>query len=523
MVTKKRLWSILLLFLIAGLFFFWRMENGSQEKTVSEVPEDEVISVPGIPERRCDIRDYGARAGSDTKSTEAIQAAIDDCSLQGGGTVVIPQGKWLSGGIKLKSHIHLFLTEGSELSFSTDLHDYLPVVFTRFQGIEFYNYAPLIYVKDSENIAITGKGKLIGNGDAREDWTGGGNFETAREHLYKMSRDGVPLKERVFGEKEPGLRPSFIQLVSTKDILLDGFTIENGPIWTIHPVYSENFVARNLHIDTWSGNTDGIVVDSTRNVVIEDSYFSTGDDAISIKSGLDEEGRRVARPSENIRIRNILVEKGSSGVSIGSEMSGGVTGVDIQDSVFRNTRHGFRIKSTKSRGGYIENVLVENVTLENTSGDALDINLSYTTELSSNASNKPIIKNILIRNIRGIQAERLVINIDGLPNSFVENVRFEDIFFEESARSVSLKSARNVVLKNIQIKQGEAKAGPTYEIIDSENIQIERSGCQQGIVPCVLVEGSRTKNIALQGVDFTATDKAVEVINGVRLEAVKIE
>ncbi len=477
------------------------------------------VRVQGIPDRVCDIRTYGAKFGSDAQSTQAINSAIDDCSANGGGVVFIPHGTWFSGGIKLKGNINIFLEEGSEIIFSTDLNDYLPIVFTRFQGIEFYNFSPLIYVKDAQNIAITGKGKLVGNGDDREAWTGGGNFDLAREKLHMMSREKVPVEERIFGDQNPGLRPSFIQFVNCKNILLDGLTVENGPIWTIHPIYSENFTARNLTINTWSGNTDGIVIDSTKNVVIENSYFSTGDDAISIKSGLDEDGWRVARPSENIRIRNITVAKGSSGVSIGSEMSGGVEDVDVRDSVFKNARHGFRIKTTKSRGGYIKDVRVENIVMDHMTGDAIDINLTYSSELQGEITNKPIIQNIFINNIRGTGNERLAINLDSNSTPNMENVHMENISFTSSERSISLKGAKNVSLKNIYI---ETEVDPMYEIENSQNIRVENVNCRKGANPCFLVGGSKVKDIWLSGIDLSGVLTSIDTVDGASRKTVHI-
>lgn len=481
------------------------------------------VSVSGIPERICDIRAYGAREGNTFKSTDAINAAVDDCHAQGGGTVVIPEGQWFSGAIKLKSNINLFLAEGSEIVFSTDVKDYLPVVFTRFQGIEFYNFSSLIYVKDSQNVAITGKGKLTGNGEARTDWDGGGDFGLAREKLFAMSRAGAPPEERIFGDKEPGLRPSFIQFVNCKDVLLDGFTVENGPFWTIHPIYSENFVARNLHINTWSGNTDGIAIDSTKNVVIEDSYLSTGDDAIVIKSGLDEDGWRVGKASENIRIRRVTVTKGNSGVSIGSEMSGGVKDVEILDSTFENTRHGFRIKSTDSRGGFIENIRVENVVMNNIASDVITIDLAYNSALSGDIKNEPSLKNISINNIHGSgignSSADSIINIDGLSHSFMEDIYFENIAFTSSSSAVHLKNARNVSMKNTQI---ETESGPTYKIDRGQNISIEDSSCRKGADPCFVFEGKKTKNILLKGIDFSGVLRAIEVLGRVQPQSITI-
>lgn len=494
--------------------------EAEKNESLSRSQAESIPRPAGFPERICDIRDYGAMAGLEHKSTTSINQAIHECALSGGGTVLVPAGQWLSGAIIFASHVHLYLAEGAEINFSTDLKDYLPVVFTRFQGIEFYNYSPLIYGNGLEQVAITGPGKLVGNGDARADWTGPGNFEVGRKKLFDYSLAGTPVAERVFGERESGLRPSFVQFVHTKDVLLDGFTIENGPIWTIHPVYVENFTARNLTVKTWSGNTDGIVLDSVKHALVEDSFFSTGDDAISIKSGIDEDGRRVGRPTEDVKIRNIHVVKGSAGVSIGSEMSGGVRNVDIRDSHFENTRHGFRIKTTRSRGGFIEDVLVENVTMDRTSGDALDLNLAYSSELQTDTSNKPLIKNIVMRNIRGTGIENGVINIDGMPNPRMEAIRFEDIRFTASEAAVRINYADHVTMKHIEI---EAAKSPLYVIENSQHIVLEDAPCRAELSPCVRVGGGKTADITLRSMSKHGVKAFLEVVEHASPTAVSVE
>lgn len=519
-LTLTLVMSILILLLLVLLPQAFDLKSYLAQLGSSDVKIFDVEKIPNIPEKICDIRDYGAQEGANTLSTIAINAAVDDCHFHGGGTVFIPKGEWFSGGIKLKSNIHLFLAEDSKIIFSTDLEDYLPVVLTRFQGIDFYNFSPLIYAVNGRNIAISGTGKLIGNGEARDQWTGGGNFDAARGKLFTMSQDDVSIEERIFGNEEPGLRPSFIQFMNCKDILLDGFTVENGPMWTIHPVYSENFVVRNINIDTWSGNTDGIVIDSTKNVVIENSHFSTGDDAVVIKSGLDGEGRDVGISSEKILIKNIIVVKGNSGVSIGSEMSGGVRDVEIRDSIFTNTFHGFRIKSTRSRGGFIDNILVENVEMNNIIGDVIDINLSYSSSLQSKIANKPIIKNIYINDIHGKNAHELVLNIDGLSDSVMENIRMENITFKSSARAVSFKKARNVFLNNIRI---ETQVDPQFEIERCQNITIKDSTCRDGADPCFLISGKSTRSISVNNIDSSRVVNFFEKVTGVMWNAVTID
>lgn len=527
MKSISRIIIVLIIFLVVllGTAIFWFVKTHDVADLLDEPIVDVAqihgfVAVENIPARVCDIRAYGATRDNEQQSTYAINAAIMDCSQRGGGVVYVPEGQWFTGGIILQSNINLFLAEGSELIFSTDLHDYLPVVLTRFQGMELYNYAPLIYAADCHDVAITGKGKLIGNGDDRAAWTGdGGNFEVARQKLLDMSVANVRVEDRVFGENISGLRPSFIQFMRCNNIVLDGITIENGPFWTVHPVYSENFIARNLTITTWSGNTDGIAIDSTKNVLIENSYFSAGDDAISIKSGLDEEGRNIGVPSENIRIQNITVTKGSSGVSIGSEMSGGVRNVVVRDSVFQNTRHGFRIKSTKSRGGFVDDVLVENVTMDQMSGDAIDINLSYSTEVQSDIVHKPIIKNISVRHINGRDNERLGINMDGIAKIDMRDIVIEDVTFDSTARGVSINNVSHVTLDNIHISGNKS---PTIEIDESRDITVQNISCGEESDPCMEISGVKSDKINIKNVDEPLLGKFLLLHDGASLDTISI-
>ena len=270
----------------------------------------------------------------------------------------VPAGRWVTGPIHLASNIHLHLAEGAELLFSQDFADYLPVVFSRWEGLELMNYSPLVYAKDCENVAITGKGKLDGRGQAWWPWKK--TQKDAAKRLYDMASAGTPPEKRVFGT--PGdLRPSFIQTVGCKNVLVEGVTISSGPMWTIHPVYSENVIVRRVTVLTDGPNNDGLNPDSSKNVLVEDSFFSTGDDCVVIKSGLNEDGWRVGRPSENIVVRRLRGQRGHGGVVIGSEMSGGVRNVFVNDCEFVGTDRGLRIKSMRGRGGVIENMYYQNV------------------------------------------------------------------------------------------------------------------------------------------------------------------
>lgn len=378
---------------------------------------------PKFPAAVFDIRDFGAVADGKTKNTAAIGRAIDKAASAGGGSVLVPPGHWLTGPIHLKSNINLYVAEGAELRFSQDFSDYLPPVFTRWEGTEVYSYSPLIYAKDCQNIAITGGGKLNGQGEAWFPWK---KSKVAAEQLYALAAAGVPPEKRVFTD-EGSLRPSFIQTVNCKHVLIEGVTITSGPFWTIHPVYSEDVIIRRVRVETDGPNTDGCDPDSSKNVLIEDSFFSTGDDCVVIKSGLNEDGWRVGKASENIIVRRLHGERGHGGVVVGSEMSGGVKNVWVTDSEFMGTDRGLRIKSMRGRGGTIENVFYENVKHRGLRLMAVEMTTFYgSSNVTPKTKTPPTIRGVHVKNIR-TQGAAQAIDIIGLPELPVQDVTFEDV------------------------------------------------------------------------------------------------
>ncbi len=252
---------------------------------------------PEFQDKTFNIRNYGAKDDGKTKNTTAFKNAIEACTAAGGGKVLVPAGKWLTGAIHLKSNVNLHFEEGAELHFSDKPEDYLPVVFTRWAGFEVTNYSPLIYAYNCENIAITGPGKLFGHGKKWWPWVS--KEPKTAQHIYEdMVLKNVPAEKRRFGSPDVGLRPQFISPTQCKNVLLEGFTIaEAGPFWTIQVLYCENVIARDLHLETVGGpNNDGLNLDSCKNALVEYCYFDTGDDCIALKSGINEDGRRVGRP-----------------------------------------------------------------------------------------------------------------------------------------------------------------------------------------------------------------------------------
>jgi polygalacturonase len=445
---------------------------------------------PRFPAGVYDVRGFGAVADGATKNTGAFSEAIAAARAKGGGTVLVPAGRWVTGPIHLASNINLHLAEGAELLFSQDFDDYLPVVFSRWEGLELMNYSPLVYAKDCENVAITGKGKLDGRGQTWWPWKR--TQKDAAKRLYDMASAGTPPERRVFGT--PGdLRPSFIQTVGCKNVLIEGVTITSGPMWTIHPIYSENVIVRRVTVLTDGPNNDGLNPDSSKNVLVEDSFFSTGDDCVVIKSGLNEDGWRVGRPSENIVVRRVRGQRGHGGVVIGSEMSGGVRNVFVDDCEFVGTDRGLRIKSMRGRGGVIENVYYQNV--RHLDLRLLDVEMTTfyaSSTLVPLTQKPPTIRGVHVRNVTG-NGGKTAVEIVGLPEQPIQDVTFDDISIasETGARVVD---ATGVRFTNAKLTPQTGKAFR----VENSKVALERS-CPGAAVDCVGLAGEGASELRVDG------------------------
>ncbi len=421
-------------------------------KAPFQVPK---LDRPVFPDGTFNIVDYGAVADGKTKNTSAIANAIEACAKAGGGTVLIPAGTWLTGAIHLKSDINLHLAEDAVLLFSDDPADYLPVVFTRWAGFECFNYSPLIYARDCENIAITGTGTIKGNGQSWWPWAEK-QQETAYDMYENQILEGVPVEKRIYGTPEACLRPQLIAPIQCKNVLLEDFTIaEAGPFWTVHITYCDRVIVRNLQIMTTGGpNTDGLNIDSSTNVLIEYCYFNTGDDCICMKSGINEDGWRVGKSTENVVIRHNYTNHGHGGVVFGSDTSGGIRNVYAHDNTFKGTDIGIRLKSTRGRGGIVENLWFDNITMADIRTQAIRIETNYRAWFASNGGAAPTFRKLHFHSIRCQGAQRGAIKIGGLPDAPIEDIHFEDISIE-AAKGLEADRVKNVYLKNVTIKAGQ--------------------------------------------------------------------
>ncbi len=399
-----------------------------------------------------EIRDYCTQEMSQQNQKGLIQRVVDICHANGGGTVLVNEGKWSSGPVRLYDNICLRLHEGAEVVFSQTPEDYLPPVFTRWEGTECYNYSPFIYARGCSDVAIVGGGLLKGMGQSWWAWKA--KQKAAAEELYWAGKNGVPVEQRVFGTREAALRPSFLQFIDCKNVTLRDFSIEEGPQWTIHPVYCENVVVKGVRVRTTGHNTDGLNPDSCKNVWIEGCRFSTGDDCIAVNSGINEDGWRVGRPSENIVIVDCDMDGGHGAVVIGSGMSGGVKNVYAADCRVKGTMQGIRIKSMRGRGGYVENVWFEDMVLENITGAAIQISMfyPYSTVLPENKV-PPRIGNISIKNISG-GGNHMALEIRGLEEESIKNVALENVRLS-AEKSMTVENVEGIFMKNVSLEEGQ--------------------------------------------------------------------
>ncbi len=377
------------------------------------------------------IVELGAQPDDIVATSEAIRSAIQECSTQGGGRVIIPAGKWLTGPIKLLDNVNLHLEEGAYLEFSDRFEDYLPVVLIQRGGYLCYNYSPPIYARDATNIAITGKGTIDGNGQVWWPWK---QNQPGMVRLFEMGNEKVPIKERIFGTPEDGVRPPFVQFIHCKNILLDGPRFIDGPSWMIHPVYSENIIIRNIEVISLGPNNDGIDIDGCRNVLIENCFLDTGDDAICLKSGRGVDVLEPDLPTENVVVRNSRVQQGNGGFVIGSEMSSSVRNVLVENCEFDDTDRGIRLKTRPGRGGVVENITIRNISMKNIRHEAIRLTLNYNMEPleRGDAAQQlmglalPIVRNLFIENVYS-ESARKSIEIVGLPGSLIQNLHLKNV------------------------------------------------------------------------------------------------
>jgi polygalacturonase len=406
------------------------------------------IKPPAFPARDVLITELGAVGDGEKDCSAAIRNAITVCALAGGGRVVVPGGRFLTGPIHLKSGVNLHVAEGATLAFSRDPRDYQSLVFTRWEGVELLNYSPFIYAFEQQNIAVTGAGTLDGQADGSHWWPW--KSESAgRQRLMDMGMKGVSVHERVFGEGYH-LRPNFVQPYRCKNVLIEGITVVNSPMWELHPVLCTNVTIRKVSINSHGPNNDGCDPESCRDVLIEGCRFDTGDDCIALKSGRNNDGRRLHVPVENVVIRDCVMADGHGGVVIGSEISGGARNVFAERCRMDSPQldRALRIKTNAVRGGIVEDVYMRDVTVGQVAEAVVTINYFY--EEADKGTFLPIVRNVEVRRVTS-KKSRYALLLRGFKQDPIQAIRLVDCTFDGVESPDVLENVAGLTLRNVRV------------------------------------------------------------------------
>jgi polygalacturonase len=418
------------------------------------------IKPPRFPKREFPITRYGAKGDGVTDCSDAVRRAIAACAAAGGGRVVARGGTFLTGPIHLRSHVNLVVEEGATIRFITDPRAYELFVLTRFEGTEMMGLSPLIYARDAADVAVTGAGTLDGqasnehwwnwNGNPRYGWKQGeGNQRQARSRLFRMAEDGVAVSERRFGV-DSFLRPNFIQPYHCRNVLIEGVTIRNSPMWEINPVLCTNVTVRNVTIDSRGPNNDGCDPESSRDVLIEGCRFNTGDDCIAIKSGRNADGRRINVPSENIIVRDCEMRDGHGGVTIGSEISGGVRHVYAERNRMDspNLDRALRLKNNAMRGGVLEHIYMRDVTIGHLADAVLQVDFLY--EEGPNGNYPPVVRDVELLRVTS-RKSNYALYLRGFEKATIDDIRVIDCTFDAVAKPDVVEHVTRLVERNVTV------------------------------------------------------------------------
>lgn len=516
---------------IPAIILFFQLE--AQEK----LP---VVIVPKFKKDSFNILKYGAIPDGITLNSKSISAAIDACTAKGGGVVLVPQGLWLTGPIVLKNNVNLHLAAGATLLFTKDLNEY-PLKKANWEGLpQMRNQSP-ISATGANNIAITGKGIIDGNGDAwrmvkkdklnETQWkkllASGGVLSEDKKTWYPSEKSlkgstlqnpGVITPDKTsdfYDSIKDFLRPNLLLLTECKYVLLDGPTFQNSPAWCLHPLMSEHLTVRNITVKNpwYAQNGDGIDVESCKNVLIENSVFDVGDDALCMKSGRDAEGRKRGMPTENVTIRNCTVYASHGGFVIGSEMSGGAKNIYVSNCSFIGADIGLRFKTTRGRGGVVENIFIKDIYMKDIPGEAILFDMYYAAkdpiplegekrelpkvEFKPVDESTPVFKNFHISNVYCNGAEKAIF-IRGLPEMHVKDIMLENMVVQ-SNKGIDIQEATGIRLRNIMVIS--KNTNPVVDVINSDNIVFDKLVYKEGSELLFRVSGERSNAINIKNTD----------------------
>ncbi|MEZ4883997.1 MAG: glycoside hydrolase family 28 protein [Chitinophagales bacterium] len=532
------LFAVFILFLIndSQTTLFAKSETTQLADTYEGIEfEMKLVQEPSIPDNMVNIKDFGAVSGGQHLNTQAFEDAIEAVSKKGGGKVVFPPGIWLTGPIILKSNLELHAETGALIKFSTN-KDLYPLIQTSFEGLNTWRCLSPIFGENLENVAFTGHGVWDGSGDAwrhvkrskltesqwkklvasggfvddsQKNWYPSEQFKNAAENAELNVRKDLTTKEE-FETIRDFLRPVMVSIQNSKKVMLDGPVFQNSPAWCLHPLVIEDLIVRNVTVrNPWySQNGDGLDVESCKNVIVENSSFDVGDDAICVKSGKDEDGRLRGVPSENLIIRNNIVYHGHGGVTVGSEMSGGVKNMHVSNCTFMGTDVGLRFKSKRGRGGVVENIFISDIRMTDIPTNAISFNLYYgglsvsemlaqggakkTEEIVPVSEETPQFKNISIKNII-INGAHQAVFLQGLPEMNLENVEISNLLIEAD-NGFSIIDANGVKISGINMT---IKNNPAFEIFNCKNVTIEDIEAHSTSSEVVKINGKACEKIEL--------------------------
>jgi polygalacturonase len=464
MILQKH--SVKLPVIAVVFFLLMALESKAQPKvwTSTSQPLQEMeqvrqlIKAPVFRNKDYAITDFGAKGDGVTKNTNAFKKAIEACNKNGGGRVVVPAGKFLTGPIYLKSNVSLYLKDYATIVFSRDSKDY-PLVLSRWEGMDCMNYSPQIYAYEEKNIAITGTGTLDGNADKNNWWPWKGRTDfgwkkgmpnqfKARDSLHEMMHKRIDPSKRIFGEGHY-LRPYMLQPYNCKNILISGVKMINSPMWFISPVMCENITVEKVHVQAQGPNTDGCDPDACKNVLIKDCFFDTGDDCIAIKSGRDEDGRDNKRPAENHIIEGCTMEEGHGGVTIGSEIAGGARNIYAVNCTLSSPdlMMVLRIKTSSSRGGTIENIFMKDIKV----GTYKDAAVHCTMFYEKPGNYIPTIRNIWVENMEVSDGGDYAVFVNAYKESPVQHLKLVNCNMKGVKTPVKIDYVKDMDLKNVTI------------------------------------------------------------------------
>lgn len=523
---------------------FWTLSTFNAEAQKSSEYNWEHLPKVVQPTFRKDtinILSKGAKPDGITLNTEVINNAIITCSKKGGGVVLVPKGLWLTGPIELKSNVNLHLQKAATLLFTTDKSKYA-LVEGSYEGKKAArNQSPISGI-GLVNVAITGKGIIDGNGDVwravnkaqltEGEWkekvaSGGivrpdGKVWYPSEQFLKASTEGKSMlltegkKPQDFADIKDFLRPNLVVLTQCKNVLLEGITFQNSPAWCLHPLMTENLTFRNLTVKNpeYAHNGDGMDIESCKNFLIEGCALDVGDDAICIKSGKDEEGRKRGMPTENGVIRNNVVYNGHGGFVIGSEMSGGARNIFVYDCTFMGTDKGLRFKSVRGRGGIVENIYAKNIYMKDIAQEAIFFDMYYFVKFATDSprdespvvnEGTPIFRNMKFENIVCHGATKGIF-IRGLPEMPVKNITIENATLQ-SEIGVELIDAAEITCKNITLYT--AKTEPVIAIENSQALVFDKITLGTTAKRFFTIAGQRSQNIKVLNTDFEKAQQKI--------------